>query len=133
MFDKDSFIRLMYSVLVSAVITMLVLLTTYSEAVFFILKGMLAGTIIWFLGELLFPFCEKLYPKSILAGYIVLSLLIFCGTIGFAYLLGLRSLVVLIKICILAEICGVGITILYRNKYTKLLNKKLESNRNKFE
>ena len=130
MFDKESLFRCMYSLLISILITMIVLVVTSDnmQVVFFILKGMLAGAIIWFLGELLFPLCEKLFPYSIIPGYIVLIILIFGGTGIFGYLYGIKSISVLIKMCIAAEIFGVGITVLYRRKYTKDLNEKLEKN-----
>lgn len=135
MFDKDSFLRLMYSVLISILITLIVMAVffDYSEVVFLILKGILAGTVIWFMGEVLFPLCEKLYPRSIIPGYIVLILIIFIGTAIFGYLLGVKSVSILIKMCIAAEVCGIGITVLYRRKYIKDLNDNLERNKKKVD
>ncbi len=135
MFDKDSFLRLLYTILISILITLLVLATfsDYKEACFIVLKGIFAGFIIWLLGELLFPMCEKLYPRSILPSYLVLALLIATGTAGFAYIFGMRALSVLVKICLVAEICGIGITILYRRHYTKTLNANLEKNKTKMD
>lgn len=135
MFDKNSFIRLIYSVLVAMTITMIVLAITtqYSVVVFIILKGMIAGAVIWFLGELLFPICEKIYPRSIIPSYLLLMLLILIGTSVFGHILGVKSIPLIIKMCIAAELFGVGITILYRRIYIKKLNENLERNKNLLE
>lgn len=128
MFDKNSFIRLMYTILISILITMIVLAlnSDNAEVIFLLLKGILAGTVIWFLGELLFPLCEKIFPRSIIPGYIVLIILIFGGTAIFGYVFGVKSISVLVKMCVAAEIFGIGIVVIYRINYIKSLNEKLE-------
>ena len=128
MFDKNSFLRLTYTVLISIFITLLVLAVFYDYGlvVLVIFKGILAGVVIWFLGEVLFPFCERLFPRSIIPSYIVLSLIILIGTAMFGYLLGVKSISILVKMCIVAELFGIGITVIYRRKYIKELNRKLE-------
>lgn len=110
---------------------MIVLVATYdnTEVVFIILKGMFAGVSIWFAGELLFPLCEKIFPHSVIPGYVVLIILIFGGTGVFGYLFGAKSMSVLIKMCVAAEIFGIGIVVVYRRKYVKKLNDKLEKNK----
>lgn len=45
------------------------------------------------------------------------------------YLFGVKSLSVLIKMCVAAEIFGIGVTVIYRRKYVKKLNEKLEKNK----
>ncbi len=121
----------MYSLLISLLITMIVLMVTNNntEVVFVFFKSMFAGASIWLVGELLFPFCEKIFPHSIIPGYVVLVILIFGGTGVFGYLFGVKSMSVLIKMCIAAEIFGIGITVIYRRKYVKELNDKLEKNK----
>lgn len=135
MFDKDSWIRLTYSVLAAMIITMIALIftTQYKDVVFTIWKGMIAGAVIWLLGELLFPLCEKIYPNSIIPGYVMLFLLIFLGTFGFAYILGVKELLILFILCAAAEINGIGITIIYRRKYMKQLNENLERSKNRLD
>ena len=110
---------------------MIVLVTVYdnSEVVFIILKSMLAGASIWFVGEILFPLCEKIFPHSVIPGYVVLFFLIFIGTGVFGYLFGIRSILVLIKIIAAAEIFGIGIIVFYRRRYVKELNDRLEKSK----
>jgi len=127
MFDKDSFIRLIYSIVVAMFITLLAIFftTDYSEVVLIVLQGMLAGLIIWFFGEILFSICEKLFPTNILSGYIILFFLILLGTSGFGYIFGLKNINYLLVISAVAEIFGLGITLFYRKKVTKALNDQL--------
>jgi hypothetical protein len=131
MFNKDFLLRCMYSLLISLLITIIVLMTTYdnTEVLLIILKGMFAGVSIWFVGELLFPLCEKIFPHSVIPGYVVLIILIFGGTGFCGYLFGVKSMSVLIKMCVAAEIFGLGITVIYRRQYVKELNDKLEKNK----
>lgn len=127
MFDKNSLIRLLYSVFVATIITSFALLVTtgHLEAVFYIVKGMCAGAVIWLLGEVLSSLCEKLFPQSVLPQYGVLVFLILLGTAGFGYLLGVTDIGVLVIMTIAAEVCGIGITMFYRSKYIHALNDKL--------
>lgn len=133
MFDKNSVLRLIYTVLISVFITLIVLAVFYDYAgvVIIILKGIIAGVLIWFMGEVLFPLCEKIYPRSIIPSYIVLILIISIGTAIFGYLLGVKSVSILVKMCITAELFGIGVTVIYRRKYIKDLNSKLEKNQEK--
>lgn len=133
MFDKNSLTRLIYSLFVAIIITMIVLVATsnYLVPVLYILKGMIAGTVIWLFGEVLFTLCERLYPKSIVPGYIVLVLLILVGTTGFGYIFGAKNIGLLVKMSLGAELCGIGITLFYRRKYTKELNENLAKIKNK--
>lgn len=132
MFDRDSLIRLTYSVVVAIIITLLtlVLTTNPSGAAFYLLKGMFAGTVIWLLGEVLFSLCEKLYPKSVLVGYVVLVFLILVGTSGFGYIFGVKDIWMLVMMSIAAEICGISITLFYRRKYANTLNERLAERKN---
>lgn len=127
MFDRASLIRLMYSLFIASLITLFALAvsTEYTEAVWYVLKGMLAGAVIWFLGECLFSLCELLLPQSPAPGYGVLIFLILLGTAGFGYLLGVRDIGVLAVMCLAAEACGIAITVFYRRKYIRALNEKL--------
>ena len=135
MFDKSSWIRFLYSVLVAMFITMGVLLTDreHSGTILLILKGMLAGAVIWFSGEMLFQLCEKLYPKSFIPGFILLFLLILGGTALFGCLLGIERILQLIMICLVSEVCGMGISVFYWRKYTKELNRLLEKKKQGLE
>jgi len=132
MFDKNSLTRLVYSVNVAVVITLTVLLLTSHnpDIVLFVFKGMLAGASIWFAGEILFSVCEKIFPTNVLAGYVVLFLLILCGTSGFAYLFGMRDIVFLLGMSAAAEVFGLGITFFYRGKVTRDLNVQLMKHKN---
>jgi hypothetical protein len=126
-FDRTSVIRLLYSMFIATLITLFALAMSggYTEAVLYILKGMLAGAVIWLLAEVLFTLCEWLYPRSPLPGYVVLAFLILVGTAGFGYLFGFTDIAVLGVMCLAAEACGIGITVFYRKKYIRELNEKL--------
>lgn len=127
MFGRTSLIRLLYSLFIATLITLFALAvsTEYAEATWYVLKGMLAGAVIWFLGECLFSLCEWLFPRSPAPGYGVLILLILLGTAGFGYLLGVRDVGVLAVMSLAAEAFGIGITLFYRSQYIRALNEKL--------
>ena len=126
-FDRTSLIRLLYSVFIATLITLFAMAftTEHGEAAGYVLKGMLAGAVIWFLGECLFSLCELLSPQSVALGYGVLGFLILLGTAGFGYLLGVRDIGVLAVMSAAAEVFGMGITVFYRRKYIRALNEKL--------
>ena len=127
MFDRASLIRLLYSLFIATLITLFALAvsTEYTEAVWYVLKGMLAGAVIWLLGEFLFSLCERVFPRSAAPGFMVLTFLILLGTSGFGYLLGVRDIGVLVVMSAAAEIFGIGITVFYRSQYMRALNEKL--------
>lgn len=131
MFNRESLIRLLYSVFIASLITMfaLVIVSDQTEAVFDMLKGMLAGAVIWLLGEVLFTLCERLFSKSIVPGYVVLAFLILLGTAGFGYVLGIDDILLLAIMSIAAEAFGIGITLFYRQKYIHTLNERLEKSK----
>ena len=126
-FDRTSWIRLLYSLFIATLITLFALAVTteYTEAVWYILKGMVAGAVIWGLGECLFSLCERIFPHSPAPGYGVLILLILLGTGGFGYLLGVRDTGVLAIMIAAAEAFGIGITLFYRSQYIRTLNERL--------
>lgn len=126
-FDRTSWIRLLYSLFIATLITLFALAVTtdHTEAVWSVLKGMLAGAVIWGLGECLFSLCERVFPRNAAPGYGVLVFLILLGTAGFGYLLGVRDRGILAVMCAAAEICGIGITVFYRSRYMRALNEKL--------
>jgi|GEM_PF-3208087 len=128
MFSKESLIRLLYSVFIASLITMfaLVIISDQAAAVFNILKGMLAGAVIWLLGEVLFTLCERRFSNSIVPGYVVLAFLILIGTMGFGYVMGIDDFLLLAIMSLAAEVFGIGITLFYRHKYTHTLNERLE-------
>ncbi len=132
MFNKDSFIRLIYSIVVALSITLCAMYftTEYKEVVLIVFKGMMAGIIIWFLGEFFFSLCEKLFPTNILSGYIILFFLILLGTSGFGYIFGIKDIITLLIMSIVAEIFGLGVTFFYRRKLTKDLNEQLLKHKN---
>lgn len=127
MFDKSSLTRLLYSVLLAAMLTMLalVLTTEHARVVWYLLKGMGTGAVLWLLGEILFSLCERLSPRRAMLGYIVIALLILLGTAGFCYLYGVTDVAVIAIIVAVAEANGMGITAFYRRKYIRELNEKL--------
>jgi len=127
MFDRTSWIRLLYSLFIATLITLVAMAVTtdHIEMVWYVLKGMLAGAVIWFLGECLFSLCERVFPRSAAPGFVVLVFLILLGTAGFGYLLGVRDIGVLAVMSAAAEFCGIGITVFYRSRYMRALNEKL--------
>lgn len=131
MFNRESLIRLLYSAFIASLITMFALVITsdQTDAVFSILKGMLAGAVIWLLGEVLFTLCERLFSKSIVPGYVVLTFLILLGTMGFGCIMGIRDFLLLAIMSIAAEVFGIGIALFYRHKYIHTLNEKLEKSK----
>lgn len=84
------------------------------------------GAIIWLFSEMAFDLVSKVWPHNILPSYIALFILIAMGTMLGSWVLGVNSLLMILIIWSIAELCGLSITIIYRAHYKKVLNQQLE-------
>lgn len=128
-FTKDGFIRLGYTIITTMVIYLFATLALENTTIKieFIAKSLVLGCGIWFFAELLIELVMKLWPYRVLPGYIVLAFIIAVATIGGVYfVMQVESVCSLIIICLLAEVSGITISLIYHNRYKKRLQSKLE-------
>lgn len=125
---KNYIIRLLYTIIISIVICT-VISTVFFETVLtlgLMLKSLGLGAAIWLASEIAFDVILKKWPHQILPNYIALFIIIAIGTAAGTWLMGVKSISIILLICLCAEICGFFITIIYRQAYKKRLNVHLE-------
>lgn len=127
-FSKDSFIRLIYTIIVSSIINVASSIVFFSSEISSssLLISIAVGSTIWFLSEWGMSFVSNKWPHKIFPSYVALFLLIAIGTSLGTLVLGIDSLAIILLICFCAEVFGISIAVFYHNYYKKLLNKHLE-------
>ena len=130
---KDAWIRFIYTVTISTIIYLTSTLVFAKENVliFQLFISILVGIVIWFLSEMLFALAQQFWPQRNLPSYVVLILIISIGTCLGTYILGVRSVRLIIIICLFAEIFGILIVFLYQKHYKRVLNEKLKAFKDK--
>ncbi|WP_010249984.1 hypothetical protein [Acetivibrio cellulolyticus] len=126
---KDTWIRFIYTITISAAIYLssTLIFTNGTVKLLSLLQSILLGVGIWFFAEVMFALAQKVWPLSNLPSYIVLILIIGIGTSLGSYILGVHSILLMLTICLSAEIFGVLIVFLYQKHYKRVLNEKLKS------
>ena len=127
MMQKDYWVRLLYTIIVSALI--FVLVSWQINPTFFtalsLVKSIGLGAVIWLLAELLTEFAIRRWPHRIVPSYMAMFITIAVGTLLGTWLLGVESFLTMLVICVLAEICGFIISFIYHARYKKKLNTQL--------
>lgn len=126
---KDTWIRFIYTVTISAAIYLSSTLIFTNDTVNLpgLLQSILLGVGIWLFAEVMFALAQKIWPRSNFPSYIVLILIIGIGTSLGSYTLGVRSILIMLTICLSSEIFGVLIVFLYQRHYKRILNEKLNT------
>lgn len=126
--DRKGLLRLIITISISICICILAMVFLVKETITLsvIVKSILLGSGIWLIAEISFNLVEKLWPHNIFPSYLALMIIIGIGTISGLILFGIRSTGMIFLISSAAEVSGLGIAIISRQRYKAKLNEKLE-------
>jgi len=126
---KDYLTRLLYTAVISAVIYISVSTLFMHESIkaSSVLKSVGIGAGIWIVAEIVSEVVTRKWPHRVWPGFVVLFVIIACGTAAGTWLLGVEPLILILLICLFAEVFGFLIAIVYWRIYKKKLNDQLEA------
>ena len=127
-FTKDGLIRLLITVVISAVICISasILFAEVTLNADSLLKSIALGSIIWFVSETVLDLVGKIWSHNILPSYIVMCLIIALGTSAGLYIYGIRDVMIIGIVNVAAIICGMVIAVVNRRRYRDKLNNQLK-------